>query len=69
MITEIDMEYLTFIKTFINIHGYPPSIREIAKSLYVSNTTAHRHLMKLVDNDLIRYTPKISRGYSLKGSA
>ena len=69
MITDLDLEYLLFIKSFIRINGYPPSIREIAKSMYVSTTTAHRHLMKLVEKDYIRYTPKISRGYSLKGSA
>ena len=65
-LTEVEKEYLTFIEHFIKIHGYPPSIRDIADSLYVSKTTAHRHLSTLVDKEYLRYTPRIARSYTLK---
>ena len=68
-LTELEKEYLYYIKCYINEHGYPPSVREIAKNMYVSTTTAHRHLTKLVDKDYLRFSPKISRSYHLKGSA
>lgn len=68
-LTETEKEYLQFIERFTKIHGYPPSIRDIANSLYVSKTTAHRHLTTLVDKEYLRYTPRIARSYTIKNLA
>lgn len=64
-ITDVEKEYLEFIELYTVSHGYPPSIREIAKSLYVSVTTAHRHLSTLVDKDILRFSPRTARSYTI----
>ena len=72
-LTDLEKDYLNYIENYIKIKGYPPSIRDISKNMYVSIATAHRHLTTLVDKGYLRYTPKISRSYTpdkrYKGSA
>lgn len=63
--TERDKEVITFISNYIHIHGYSPSIREIGKSLYMSKSTAERHLFKLVELGYLRMTPKTPRSIVL----
>lgn len=41
-------EILDFIKTFIAENGYAPTVREIAKGVYLSSTSnVHRYLTAL----------------------
>ena len=65
-LTIIESEYLEYIENYIKKHGYPPSVRDIAKNMYVSTATAHRHLTILVDKEYLRYSPKVARSYTLK---
>ncbi|MEG0021765.1 MAG: transcriptional repressor LexA [Bacilli bacterium] len=54
-LTKKQEEILTFIKKFIVNHGYPPTVREIGKSLNVSSpATIHTHLSKLVEKGIIK---------------
>lgn len=65
-LTKVEYEYLDYIEKYISLHGYPPSVRDIARNLFVSVTTAHRHLTTLVDKNYLRYSPKTARSYTPK---
>lgn len=65
-IADRDREVLAFIRQHIDIHHYPPSIRDIADYLGVGSIqTAHRAVQRLVDQGLIRMTPGIARSISI----
>ena len=69
-LTKVEYKYIEYIENYILEQGYPPSIREISRNMFVSVTTAHRHLTLLVDKNYLRYTPKVARSYTIKkGSA
>lgn len=54
-ITNRQKDTLTFIKTYIVSHGYPPTVREIAKELGVSSpATIQAHLVALADKGYIK---------------
>lgn len=54
-LTKKQSEILNFIKLYISKHGYPPSVREIAKNNNVSSpATIQNHLNKLVDKGYIK---------------
>lgn len=54
-LTKRQEEALKFIKSYISSHGYPPTVREIAKELNVSSpATIHAHLTKLENKGFIR---------------
>lgn len=65
-LTKTENEYIEYIENYIAMHGYPPSIRDIARNMFVSVTTAHRHLTVLVDKNYLRYSPKVARSYTIK---
>jgi SOS-response transcriptional repressor LexA len=47
-------EILDFIISYITLHGYPPSIREIGKGVGLKSTsTVHRHILKMLDDGMI----------------
>ena len=46
-LTERQKEVLTFIAGYINLHSYPPTIREIAEYFSMSVKGAHDHIMAL----------------------
>ncbi len=53
---------LTFIRTHIREHGYPPSVREIASHAGVTSTSSiHHHLTVLVDKGCLRRAHNRSR--------
>lgn len=64
-VTERDQELLDFIKEYQTRHGYSPSLREISRGLYMSVTTAQRHLYKLVELGCISITPRTPRSIVL----
>jgi len=57
------IELYEFIKQYQQENGYPPSVREMCKTLSISSTaTAFYYLNKLSDMDLIRKVDNQSRG-------
>lgn len=49
------MEILQYMKSQINLKGYPPSVREICEAVGLRSTsTVHGHLSKLEDKGYIR---------------
>ncbi|MDR1094598.1 MAG: transcriptional repressor LexA [Clostridiales bacterium] len=57
------IELYEFIKQYQQENGYPPSVREMCKTLDISSTaTAFYYLNKLSDMDLIRKVDNQSRG-------
>lgn len=47
-LTKRQNDVLTFVKTYIVTHGYPPTVREIGKALNISSpATIHAHLTNL----------------------
>jgi len=68
-LTERNKQVLDFIREYIEAHGYPPSIREIAAHLGVSGTVGVvKHLNALERGGYIRRMRGSSRGLSLTGS-
>lgn len=54
-LTKRQEDALKFIKTYIMEHGYPPTVREIAKELNVSSpATIQAHLDRLADKGYIK---------------
>lgn len=65
-LSETQQRILNFIRSFTSKHGYPPSIREIAKHLGTPYTrTIEYHLEKLEQKGLIRRDRGVSRGIKL----
>ena len=55
ILTKKQGEILDFIKVYVANHGYPPTVREIAKKLKVNSpATIHSHLNKLVEKEYIK---------------
>lgn len=63
--TERDQEVLDYIRAYQQEHRYSPSIREIAKDLYISKTTAQRRLYRLLEMGHISMMPRIPRSIVL----
>jgi len=57
---------LDFLKAFIDRHGYPPSVRDIAHSLGISSTSVVDYNLKVLEKQgCIRRTREVSRGIEL----
>lgn len=57
---------LNYIRHFISLHGYPPSVREICKATGLSSSsTVHGHLNRLASKGYIRRDPTRSRAIEL----
>ena len=51
---EKRQEILDFIISYITLHGYPPSIREIGAGVGLKSTSSvHRHILKMLDEGMI----------------
>lgn len=65
-LTEKQKKILEFINTFIEIRGYPPTLREIGKNFNISSTFGvNRHLKALEKKGYIIKNTKLSRGISI----
>lgn len=54
-LTKRQEDTLNFIKEYIAVHGYPPTVRELAKELNVSSpATVQAHLDRLADKGYIK---------------
>ncbi|MEQ8822592.1 MAG: transcriptional repressor LexA [Sumerlaeia bacterium] len=65
-LTRRQREVFEFIKTFIEQHGYSPSLEEVAKGLNLSSlATVHKHLTNLSEKGLIRRHWNRGRGIEI----
>lgn len=56
------LDILSFIKSQLQVKGYPPSVREICKAVDLKSTsTVHGHLAKLEKKEYIRKDPSKPR--------
>ena len=60
-LTTRQAEVLHFIRSFIEQHSYPPTMREIAAHFQISPKGAHDHVKALEKKGKIRYDEKRSR--------
>jgi repressor LexA len=58
-------EVYSFIRDYIRVQGYPPTIRNISDGCHMSRTNVIRYLDKLEAERRIRRDPGIPRGISL----
>jgi repressor LexA len=57
-LTPRQREILEFVNTFVDEHGYPPTVREIGQAVgLTSPSTVHAHLARLESSGLIRRDP------------
>jgi repressor LexA len=64
-LTERQQEILTFIESYMQEHGVPPSVREIGQQFHIYPRAAHDHLRALERRGAIKRTPLKSRGVQL----
>ena len=65
-ITERQQKILDYIRDHLDLHGYPPTIREIGRHEGISSTSVvNYHLNKLVTAGRISRAFGISRGLDL----
>jgi repressor LexA len=62
VLSERQLQVLTFIKEKVTERGYPPSVREIGEAIGLSSpSTVHSHLSALVKAGLLRRDPSKPR--------
>ncbi|MDR1175185.1 MAG: transcriptional repressor LexA [Treponema sp.] len=64
-LTDRQKEVLAFIKSYIGIHSYPPSIRELADHFKMSVKGAHDHVTAIKKKGFLRQAGKRSRTLEL----
>lgn len=66
-LTDRQKEILKFIQSFLQLNGYPPTIREIGREFGISSTFGvKRHLDALAKKGYLTIGNNLSRGLSLK---
>jgi repressor LexA len=61
---------LTFIQSYADEHGYPPSIRDIGQAVGISSTSVVDYNLRVLEREgCIRRDREISRGLEVVGSA
>ncbi len=66
-LTKRQEQVLTFLKEFIEIHKYPPTIREIAANFTISVKGAYDHIKALEKKNIIRCDMNRSRAIEIVG--
>lgn len=65
-LTKRQNDVLTFVKSYIVSHGYPPTVREIGKALDISSpATIHAHLSNLENKGFIKKEGSKNRAIEL----
>ena len=65
-LTKRQEDVLTFVKSYIVSHGYPPTVREIGKALDISSpATIHAHLNNLESKGFIKKEGSKNRAIEL----
>jgi Mn-dependent DtxR family transcriptional regulator len=59
---EETQELLYAIRSFVQIHGYAPTIRELAEELGVGHSTVTKGLNELMNFEKIRRDAGVARG-------
>lgn len=68
MLTTRQQEIWQFLATYVDEHGYPPTVREIGEAVgLASPSTVHAHLASLEREGLIRRDPTKPRAVELVG--
>jgi repressor LexA len=68
-LSEKQGHILEFIRTFLQEHPYPPSVRDIQGGCSISSTSVVDYNLRLLQRaGLIRRSPEISRGIELVGA-
>jgi Mn-dependent DtxR family transcriptional regulator len=62
MMREETQELLYAIRSFVRIHGYAPTVRELAEELGVGHSTVAKGLNELINFDKIRRDAGVARG-------
>jgi repressor LexA len=66
MLTERQRQILDFLSTYIDAHGYPPTVREIGEAVgLASPSTVHAHLANLERAGLLKRDPTKPRALEL----
>ena len=68
-LTKRQEQVLTFLKEFIEMHKYPPTIREIAGNFNISVKGAYDHVKALERKNIIRCDINRSRAIEIVGQA
>jgi repressor LexA len=67
-LTERQAAVLSFIQSFVRLHGYPPTFREIARHFgYASTNAVTGHLQALERKGLLSREARRSRTLSVTG--
>jgi len=65
-LSERQRKILDFIEQFIEVNGYPPTIRDIGKAVNIGSTSVvNYNLNKLVRDGYLERSKKVSRGLQL----
>src|SRR5207249_4054315 len=68
MLTQRQQEIWQFLVTYVERHGYPPTVREIGEAVgLASPSTVHAHLANLERAGLLRRDPTKPRALELVG--
>lgn len=60
-LTPRQADILLLVRNYRHLHGYAPSIREIAGALQLGRATVVSHLDRMINKGLLRKTPKCHR--------
>jgi len=68
-LTSRQTDVLAYLRAYLDAHGFPPSTREIAQELAITDTAAHGHLVAIERKGHLRRAPGIARGITLIDSS
>jgi repressor LexA len=64
--TDKQKRYVDFINNFIQEHGYPPTVRELAKGVGVASTSGVKKMLdRLTSSGIIRRKENMARGINI----
>jgi len=70
MMTRLQKEMLDYLRTYIDGHGYAPTLEEIGRHFALASlATVHKHLQNLERKGLIRRLPNQSRALEVTPAA
>ena len=68
-LTDRQQEVLAFIREFIGVKGYPPTIREIGLHFGIGRNAAYGHLLSLRRKGFVDWQPAESRTLVCKSTS
>jgi SOS-response transcriptional repressor LexA len=67
ILTDLNCKVYDYIRDYIRLNDFSPSIREIADNVYISHEEARRQLKTLQEARLITFNPGVHRSIRLNG--